>query len=250
MPARPNRCQGAFLWTAARASSVSPWRRPASAARLQSRRRRPHPADTPAAGGAYRAATITRGPRRHPVAKWALERGEPQQTGRVMTDPFPLSALPAIRTRGIAGTNGRFFPVAFMDRLVRNRLGVEPAHVAAGHLPARANPPDRSTCSSADSCPLSRFRGGVEVFSQRATSSTRREELHGAAGAEARPELRAGFTDELARHRSGRRTAASSPVGTGCSGDISSEPRCLALSLTEGRPVQLNSSRADPDVLW
>lgn len=70
----------------------------------------------------------------------ALERGEPEQTDRVMADPFPLPALPAIPVRGIAATNDRFFPVAFMDRLIRDRLGVEPEHVAAGHLVALANP--------------------------------------------------------------------------------------------------------------
>ena len=74
------------------------------------------------------------------VLQEALERGEPEQAGRVMTDPFPLSALPAIPTRGIAATNDRFFPVAFMDRLIRDRLGVEPEHITAGHLPALANP--------------------------------------------------------------------------------------------------------------
>ena len=74
------------------------------------------------------------------VLQEALQRGEPQQTDRVMADPFPLPALPPIRTRGIACTSDRFFPVAFMDRLIRDRLGVEPEHVAAGHLPALANP--------------------------------------------------------------------------------------------------------------
>lgn len=74
------------------------------------------------------------------VLQEALERGEPEQAGRVMADPFPLAALPAIPTRGIATTNDRFFPVGFMDRLIRDRLGVEPEHVAAGHLPALANP--------------------------------------------------------------------------------------------------------------
>ena len=69
-----------------------------------------------------------------------LERGEPEQTGRVMEDPFPLTALPPIPTRGIAATNDRFFPVDFMDGLIRDRLGVEPEHVASGHLPALANP--------------------------------------------------------------------------------------------------------------
>ena len=74
------------------------------------------------------------------VLQEVLERGEPEQTGRVMEDPFPLTALPPIPTRGIAATNDRFFPVAFMDGLIRDRLGVEPEHVAAGHLPALANP--------------------------------------------------------------------------------------------------------------
>lgn len=74
------------------------------------------------------------------VLQEVLERGEPDQTGRVMEDPFPLTALPAIPTRGIAATNDRFFPVAFMDGLIRERLGVEPEHVAAGHLPALADP--------------------------------------------------------------------------------------------------------------
>jgi len=75
-----------------------------------------------------------------PVLQEALERGEPEQADRVMADPFPLPALPSIPTRGIAATNDRFFPVAFMDRLIRDRLGVEPEHVAAGHLCALANP--------------------------------------------------------------------------------------------------------------
>jgi hypothetical protein len=74
------------------------------------------------------------------VLQEALERGEPEQAGRVMTDQFPLPTLPAIPMRGIAATNDRFFPVAFMERLIRDRLGVEPEHVAAGHLPALANP--------------------------------------------------------------------------------------------------------------
>ncbi len=74
------------------------------------------------------------------VLQEVLDRGEPEQTGRIMEDPFPLPALPAIPTRGIAATNDRFFPVAFMDDLICDRLGVEPEHVEAGHLPALANP--------------------------------------------------------------------------------------------------------------
>ncbi len=74
------------------------------------------------------------------VLQEALERGEVEQTDRIMMDPFSLTVLPPIPTRGIAATNDRFFPVAFMDRLIRDRLGVEPEHVTAGHLPALANP--------------------------------------------------------------------------------------------------------------
>jgi thioesterase domain-containing protein len=74
------------------------------------------------------------------VLRDVLERGEPGQTDRVMADTFPLPALPDIATRAIAATDDRFFPVDFMDRLIRDRLGVEPEHVAAGHLPALANP--------------------------------------------------------------------------------------------------------------
>jgi len=74
------------------------------------------------------------------VLQEAIERGEPERTGRVMADPFPLPVLPAIATRGIAATNDRFFPVAFMDGLIRDCLGVEPEHIAACHLPALANP--------------------------------------------------------------------------------------------------------------
>ncbi len=74
------------------------------------------------------------------VLRETLDRGDPEQTDRVMSDRFPLPSLPAIPTRAIAATNDRFFPVAFMDGLIRDRLGVEPEHVSAGHLPALANP--------------------------------------------------------------------------------------------------------------
>ena len=63
-----------------------------------------------------------------------------EQGGGIMGSTFPLAALPAVPTRGIAASDDRFFPVAFMDQLIRDRLGVEPEHVASGHLPALANP--------------------------------------------------------------------------------------------------------------
>lgn len=75
-----------------------------------------------------------------PDVKAELLTHDFQQSGRVMEDVFPLPVLPAVPTRGIAATNDRFFPVAFMDQLIRDRLGVEPEHVESGHLPALANP--------------------------------------------------------------------------------------------------------------
>lgn len=74
------------------------------------------------------------------VLQAALDRGEPDQGERIMDDPFPLPALPPIPTRAIAATDDRFFPLAFMEAQIRDRLGVAPEHVAAGHLPALANP--------------------------------------------------------------------------------------------------------------
>lgn len=63
-----------------------------------------------------------------------------EQTDRIFADRFPLAALPAIPTRAIAATEDRFFPLEFMERQIRERLGIEPEHVVSGHLPALANP--------------------------------------------------------------------------------------------------------------
>jgi hypothetical protein len=40
----------------------------------------------------------------------------------------------------IAGRNDRLFPLEFMRRLSRERLGVEPDEIDTGHLPALAGP--------------------------------------------------------------------------------------------------------------
>jgi hypothetical protein len=46
----------------------------------------------------------------------------------------------------IAGRHDRFFPLAFVQQLARERLGVEPEIVPSGHLPALACP-DELTAS-------------------------------------------------------------------------------------------------------
>jgi pimeloyl-ACP methyl ester carboxylesterase len=57
-----------------------------------------------------------------------------------MGDAWPLQAWPDLPTRVIAGRHDRLFPLPFMQRLSRDRLGVEPEIVDSGHLPALSVP--------------------------------------------------------------------------------------------------------------
>lgn len=72
----------------------------------------------------------------------ALARGAPRQSSRPFADPVPLESWPDVPTRVIAARQDRLFPLPFMRRLSRDRLGVEPAEVDSGHLPALARPGD------------------------------------------------------------------------------------------------------------
>jgi pimeloyl-ACP methyl ester carboxylesterase len=51
-----------------------------------------------------------------------------------------FTAWPGIPTRVLAGEGDRFFPLAFQQRLARERLGIEPDVLPGGHLLALANP--------------------------------------------------------------------------------------------------------------
>src|SRR5215210_5279996 len=57
-----------------------------------------------------------------PVAEAAFARGEPVQSGRPFSDPWPLAAWPSLPTRVIAGRHDRLFPLGFMRALARERL--------------------------------------------------------------------------------------------------------------------------------
>ena len=70
----------------------------------------------------------------------AFSRGEWQQSNRPMADPFPLDRWPDVPTRVIAGARDRLFPLDFMRRLARERLGVEAEVIDSGHLPALVRP--------------------------------------------------------------------------------------------------------------
>lgn len=69
----------------------------------------------------------------------ALERPAEQNAGPFL-DPWPLSAWPTTPTRVVAGRHDRLFPIEFMQRLARERLGIDPDIVDTGHLPALADP--------------------------------------------------------------------------------------------------------------
>lgn len=70
----------------------------------------------------------------------AFARGAPRQSDRPFADPWPLAAWPDVPTAVIACRHDRLFPLAFMLRLARERLGIEPDVIDAGHLPALSRP--------------------------------------------------------------------------------------------------------------
>jgi pimeloyl-ACP methyl ester carboxylesterase len=75
-----------------------------------------------------------------PVVQALFARGEPRQADRPFGDPCAIGGWPDVPTRVIAGRHDRLMPLAFMQRLARDRVGVEAEVVDAGHLPALAAP--------------------------------------------------------------------------------------------------------------
>ena len=70
----------------------------------------------------------------------AFERGEPRQEDAPFKDSFTLDAWPDVPTRVIGGLQDRLFPYPFMQRLARERLGVEVEPIDSGHMPALSRP--------------------------------------------------------------------------------------------------------------
>ena len=62
------------------------------------------------------------------------------QADRPFGEPWPLDGWPDVPTRVIACRHDRLFPLEFMKRLSRERLGVEPDVIDSGHLPALSRP--------------------------------------------------------------------------------------------------------------
>jgi pimeloyl-ACP methyl ester carboxylesterase len=66
------------------------------------------------------------------LAQEALQRGR-DQAGPPWDEPSPLAAWPDVPTRFLLYGDDRFFPPAFMRRVVRERLGIEPDEVGGSH---------------------------------------------------------------------------------------------------------------------
>lgn len=68
----------------------------------------------------------------------SMERDHPSPAaGRI---PWPLEGLPSVPTGFVLCTEDRFFPPAFMRRVVAQRLGIVPDEIAAGHCVALSRP--------------------------------------------------------------------------------------------------------------
>jgi pimeloyl-ACP methyl ester carboxylesterase len=70
-----------------------------------------------------------------------LLRSQPSnEESVVFTQPWPLSAWPAVPTRVLAGRDDRFFPLPLQRRVARDRLGLAVEEVPGGHLAALSYP--------------------------------------------------------------------------------------------------------------
>lgn len=74
------------------------------------------------------------------LADEALRRGGRRQSETPGKQPWPLDRWPPIPTRAIIGRNDRFFPVAWLRRVVQERLGIAPDEINSGHCPALSQP--------------------------------------------------------------------------------------------------------------
>lgn len=73
------------------------------------------------------------------LAEEALRRGR-GQSDTPGSEPWPLSAWPAIETHAIVGRNDRFFPARWLSGVIRDRLGIVPDEIDSGHCPALSRP--------------------------------------------------------------------------------------------------------------
>ncbi len=70
----------------------------------------------------------------------AFRQGAPRQSDTPFGQPWPLDGWPDVPTRVIQGGDDRLFPVAFQQRIVRERLGLDIDVMPGGHLMALSQP--------------------------------------------------------------------------------------------------------------
>jgi pimeloyl-ACP methyl ester carboxylesterase len=75
-----------------------------------------------------------------PALRAQAEARERDHTGTSMREPFPLAAWPDVPTHYVLLRDDRFFPPAFVRRMVRERLGIEPDEVPGGHMAMLSQP--------------------------------------------------------------------------------------------------------------
>ncbi|MBN6039937.1 alpha/beta fold hydrolase [Amycolatopsis sp. 195334CR] len=73
------------------------------------------------------------------LAEEALAKGRPQESDS-LGKPWPLAAWPVVPTKVLAGRDDRFFPLEFMRRVARDRLGLEPDVIGGSHCMALSRP--------------------------------------------------------------------------------------------------------------
>jgi len=73
------------------------------------------------------------------LAREAMARSR-RQSGTPGKQPWPLAAWPHVPTRFLLCRNDRFFPAAWLRRVVRDRLGITPDEIDSGHTPAPSRP--------------------------------------------------------------------------------------------------------------
>lgn len=74
-----------------------------------------------------------------PLAEEALRRGRGQSDAPMLA-PHPLVAWPDVPTRFLIARDDRFFPAAFLHRVVRERLGIDADEIPGSHGVALSRP--------------------------------------------------------------------------------------------------------------
>jgi Alpha/beta hydrolase family len=88
-------------------------------------------------------------PRR--LAEQAMSNQRDHPSAASMRAPWPMAAWPDVPTRFVLCTEDRFFPTAFMRRVVAERLHIVPDEIAAGHCVALSRPGQLADLLTGDS---------------------------------------------------------------------------------------------------